>query len=207
MTRTLAAALLAACIGCEQTGPGTTPADSEIRFPVPEFSFTERGGQTITNADLRGKVWIASFVFTRCTGPCPQMSATVARLQGELADLPDLRFVTFTIDPDRDQLTDLKQYADSFRADPARWLFLTGPEQAMHKFAVEGFKLMAARSSSPSPKPGEEFDHSSRLAVVDKQGVIRGYYDGMAPDRPDGKAELEESLTKLKAKVQALLAE
>src|SRR5258708_812593 len=70
--------------------------------PVGSFRLTERSGEAITNEDLLGRVWVASFQFTRCTGPCPQVSRTLARLQGDLAGRRDLLLVTFTIDPEHD---------------------------------------------------------------------------------------------------------
>src|SRR5262245_7947558 len=97
--------------------------------PVDDFSLTERGGRTVTNADLAGKVWVASFVFTRCTGGCPQVTGTVARLQDAFRDEPGVRLVTFTVDPERDDPDELKKYADLYGADPERWLFLTGQEE------------------------------------------------------------------------------
>src|SRR5207237_235111 len=113
--------------------------------PVGSFALTERSGKTVTDQDLKGKVWIASFVFTRCTGPCPQVTATIARLQSELAGEPDVRFVTFTVDPGRDDLATLRQYAAHFKADPERWLFLTGDEAAIHKLLQERFKQATGR--------------------------------------------------------------
>jgi cytochrome oxidase Cu insertion factor (SCO1/SenC/PrrC family) len=178
---------------------------ADIAFPIDEFSLTERSGAKVAKADLQGKVWIASFVFTRCTGPCPQITATMARLQSELdlANRPDLRLVTFTVDPARDDPAELRKYADHFRADASRWLFLTGNEREIHQLLEKSFKLPAARNETA--KPGEEFDHSTRLAVVDKQGVIRGYFSGMAD--PVDPAALDASLKDLKAMVARLLRE
>jgi len=69
---------------------------ARLDYPVGSFSLTERSGKTITDKDLRDKVWVASFVFTRCTGPCPAVTGTVSQLQSELAGEADVRFVTFT---------------------------------------------------------------------------------------------------------------
>lgn len=197
--------LLASCQPVSPVGspaPVGPPASADLDYPVPAFALTERSGRPVTTADLAGKVWVASFVFTRCTGPCPAVTTSVAQLQERLKDLPDVRLVTFTIDPARDTLDELRKYADSRRADPERWLFLTGKEDEIHRLATDGFKLLAKRK--PGGAPGDEFDHSSRLAVVDKQGVIRGVFDGMAPDRPGGQEQLAESLTKLEATVRRL---
>src|SRR5947209_4654806 len=80
-------------------GDAVAPVPADDFGPVPAFSLTERGGKTVRNDDLRGKVWVASFVFTRCTTGCPQITTTMQRLQGELARYPGVRLVTFTVDP------------------------------------------------------------------------------------------------------------
>ena len=183
----------------------TPPAAIEL----PDFTLTERSGTPVSKADLRGKVWVASFVFVRCSGPCPTVSATMSRLQTDLdlANRPDLRLVTFTIDPDRDTPDELKKYAERYRAHPDRWLFLTGEEEAVHQLAKQGFKVGVDRSANPNPVEGQEFDHSTRLAVVDKQGRVRGYFDGYrGPNDVEGTG-YEESLAALKETVRGLLAE
>ena len=186
--------------------PEPTPADA---FEVTPFALTERSGRFVSNDDLKGKVWVASFVFTRCSGPCPSVTGTMARLQSEL-DLdnrPDLRLVTFTVDPDRDTPDELKKYADQFRAHPDRWLFLTGKEDEIHRLARDGFKLGVSRSESPNPPAGQEFDHSTFLVVVDKAGRVRGFRDGyQGPNDPEGK-RFNEGLGRLKETVAALLKE
>ncbi len=194
-----------ALAGCQDSVSSSRHQQEEISFPVEDFSLTERSGAKIDKADLLGKVWIASFVFTRCAGPCPQITATMARLQSELdlANNPDLRLVTFTVDPARDDPAELRKYAEHFRADADRWLFLTGNEREIHQLLQKSFKVAATRNEKG--KPGEEFDHSTRLVVVDKQGVIRGFFSGMA--EPVDPAALDESLRDLKALAAKLLGE
>lgn len=192
--------------------PIDRPATSEetgVRFPLPDFTFTERGGKPFGKRDLDGKVWVASFVFTRCTGPCPSVSATMTRLQTELdvAAEPDLRLVTFTVDPGRDGVNELAKYADKFRADPAKWLFLTGPEADLHALLNKSFKVQAGPTTNPHPAEGQEFDHSTRLTVVDRAGNVRGYFDGYrGPNDPDDAAYLD-SLRRLRELVGTLLTE
>jgi cytochrome oxidase Cu insertion factor (SCO1/SenC/PrrC family) len=211
MPRVLLLLPLLAFVGCgpapgrHTTATGTGSAD--LDFPVGSFTLTERSGKTVTDADLKGKVWVASFVFTRCTGPCPQVTASVARLQRELPDSPHLRLVTFTVDPTRDDPAELKRYAEHFKADPARWLFLTGDEATIHTLLRERFKQAANRKSG-KPEPGDEFDHSTRLVVVDKTGIIRATFPGVrSGTSPEAEREFEDGLKKLKDKVAALLAE
>jgi cytochrome oxidase Cu insertion factor (SCO1/SenC/PrrC family) len=184
--------------------PPAPPSD-----PVPAFAFTERSGEPLSNADLLGKVWVASFIFTRCSGPCPSVSGSVARLQEELklADTPDLRLVSFTFDPEQDTPDELRKYADRFGAHPDRWLFLTGPEDQLHALAKTGFKIGVTRNDDPAAKPGEKYQHTTYLAVVDRQGHIRGHFHGYSgPSDPTGEKFAGE-LAKLKATVTACLAE
>ncbi|MBX9624199.1 MAG: SCO family protein [Gemmataceae bacterium] len=199
-----------AAVGCGSAArpTGHDPGPPDLDFPVGAFSLTERSGKPVTADDLKGKVWVGSFVFTRCTGPCPAVTATVARLQSELpaADYPDLRFVTFTVDPKRDDLAALRKYAEHFRADPDRWLFLTGDEAAIHTLSADRFRMAAARKDGPEVKAGDEFAHGTRLALVDKAGVIRGLYDGMLDPEYGDKDRFEAGLDRLKAKVKELSA-
>src|SRR5947209_4128147 len=95
-------------VGCGLSASRPTVFKSpepDLDFPVGSFALTERSGRKVSEKDLHGKVWVASFVFTRCTGPCPQVTATVTRLQDELND-PGVMFVTFTVDPTRDDVNE-----------------------------------------------------------------------------------------------------
>jgi len=111
---------------------------------VPGFSLIQRDGRQVTLADLRGKVWIANFIYTHCTDTCPLQSAQMARLQEELKSEPDFRLVSITVDPEQDTPETLTEYATRFGADRERWLFLTGAKRALYALAVEGFRLSVA---------------------------------------------------------------
>jgi protein SCO1 len=174
----LAAALLT-LTGCANWS--TSPADDDLG-EVADFALTERSGETVRRADLLGKVWVAAFGFTRCTGPCPQVSGTMARLQAELAGQPDVRLVSFSVDPDHDSPEVLREYAQRFGADPQRWLFLTGPRREMYRLIQESFHLAVQQSEGEARKPGQEVTHSFKLALVDRAGHIRGYFDGRQVD-------------------------
>src|SRR5262245_8315688 len=192
----LATALLGAPCRAE------SPADF---LAVPPFALTERSGRAVTDADLRGKVWVASFVFVRCTGPCPQVTATMARLQDELnlAGRDDVRLVTFTVDPERDGPEELSGYARHFQAHPDRWLFLTGKKDDLHRLLIDGFKLGV--QENPGGKPGDEFTHSTKLVVVDRDGRIRGYFQGLPLDTGDeDRRAFDEDRRRLVQTVNAL---
>jgi cytochrome oxidase Cu insertion factor (SCO1/SenC/PrrC family) len=186
--------------------PAATPAGGDS---VPGFTFTERSGKPVSNADLLGKVWVVSFIFTRCSGPCPAVTGTVAKLQKELnlAGTPDLRLVSFTFDPEQDTPDELQRYAARYQAHPDRWLFLTGPEDQLHALAKTGFKIGVTRNDAPDAKPGEKYQHTTYLAVVDRKGVIRGHFHGYnGPSDPTGEKFAGE-LARLTATVADCLAE
>lgn len=192
--------------GCGVSSP-TLPTAPEIDpgFQIGPFALTERSGKVVTDKDLHGTVWVASFVFTRCTGPCPTVSSSVAKLQDAMKDVKGVKFVTFTVDPVRDDLATLRDYAKARGADPERWLFLTGDEKTMHTIIREQFKLAVEKLGSDA-KIGEEFDHSPLLLLVDKNCVVRGLYPGM----PDAKqhnsdAAFSAAQERLKARIHELL--
>jgi len=108
---------------------------------VPDFVLFERSGQPVTRADLLGKVWIASVIFTRCAEECPLVSSHMARLQGTLATEPDVRLVSITVDPAYDTPAVLTRYAQHFAAQPQRWLFLTGDQATIYRLVREGLHL------------------------------------------------------------------
>ena len=141
---------------------------------VPDFTLTERGGQSVGLEQLRGKVWVADFIFTRCAGPCPVLSARLAELQKRFEGREPLRLVSVTVDPAHDGVEQLREYAERYGANAKRWWFLTGSAEAIDALVRGGFKL-----GTQMPEPGStDVIHSTRLVLVDPEGRIRGYYDG-----------------------------
>jgi cytochrome oxidase Cu insertion factor (SCO1/SenC/PrrC family) len=110
-------------------------------WEVPDFALIERSGQSVTRADLLGKVWIASLIFTRCVEECPLVSSHMARLQDVFTTEPDVRLTSITVDPAYDTPEVLTRYAQSFAAQPQRWLFLTGDKATIYRLVREGFRL------------------------------------------------------------------
>ena len=145
---------------------------------VPDFSLVRENGQKISNADLRGKVWIANFIFTHCSGICPLMSAGMSSLVNQLGAQPVLRFISFSVDPERDTPAVLSEYAKRFKAPADRWFFLTGDKAQIYRLSNQHFHLGAAEIA---PEEREALDqsvrHSAKFALVDQKGQIRGYYD------------------------------
>ena len=105
---------------------------------LPEFSLVERSGQILTNNDFKGKVWVASFIFTTCTEQCPLINQAMQRIQNKLRFKENFRLVSISVDPVRDTVTSLKSYADKWNADPFKWLFLTGKENEIKELVQIG---------------------------------------------------------------------
>jgi protein SCO1/2 len=144
--------------------------------PVPDFSLIERNGSKIGLAQLRGKIWIADFIYTTCTDTCPLQTAMMAKLQREYAGELDIQLVSFTVDPERDTPQALTVYADKYQADPKRWFFLTGQRNRIIRLVRDGFHLAVAAIPNGT-NPSGMIPHSARFVLVDKEGRIRGYYD------------------------------
>ena len=164
-------------------------AELPVFNTVPDFTLIERSLREVSRQDLAGEVWIADFIFTHCAGTCPLMTAKMRKLQDTLP--AEIQLVSFSVDPVQDTPEVLKEYAQRYGADPKRWLFLTGNKDAIYKLSIEGFKLGLDDSGSAA----EPITHSTRFALVDRQGRIRGYY-GMND---------ETALVRLAKDVKALL--
>lgn len=147
-----------------------------VNKPVPAFSLTERSGDTVTKSDLLGKVWVADFIFARCPGPCPKLSARMSAIQRSLKDRAgDVRLVSFSVDPINDTPAALRHYAKRFKADASMWLFLTGTDRdAVYNLIVNGFLLPVIPAGEDEP-----LAHSNYFVVVDRLGNIRAYHDGL----------------------------
>jgi protein SCO1/2 len=164
--------LLSLLAGCSKPAAPLT-----VLGEIPQFTLTAETGQTFDSHSLDGHIWVADFIYTTCDGPCPMMSATMRRLQDQAAsEFPDVRFVSFTVDPKRDTPPVLAEYAKRYKRDPNRWFFLTGEQSALHDLSLKSFKLQSIDGS---------MTHSTRFVLVDAQRRIRGYYvtgeDGVLP--------------------------
>ncbi len=136
---------------------------------VEDFELTNSMGQKMSLADLKGKVWVANFMFTACSGICPMMSKNMRVLYQSFKMFDDTRFVSFSVNPENDTPQALQDYAKKYGANPQQWLFLTGSREDITKVVVDSFKLGDIK---------EPIFHSSYFTLVDRKGQIRGYYDG-----------------------------
>lgn len=164
----------------------------DVYGQVPQFTLLRESGDTFSLSALKGRVWVADFIFTRCAGPCPRMTRRMAELQREFGAQANVRFVSISVDPEYDTPEVLREYANAHGADPAQWAFLTGDPDRIQKLSIEGFKLGLGTDDE-----NEHFIlHSTRFVLVDGKARIRGYYDESDP----------ENMKKLVADIRKLAA-
>ncbi|CAN5403659.1 hypothetical protein BH09VER1_BH09VER1_09400 [soil metagenome] len=159
----------------QQSKPPVSPLGKIA--PVPPFSFTDQYGKRVSNTDLKGKVWVADFIFTRCPGPCPMMTRHMGELNRALGDnAKDVELVSMTVDPDYDTSEVLKKYGERAGATEKRWKFLTGPKAKIDEVITKGLLLPLGQGEDGLPM------HSTRFVVVDRDGWIRKLQDASDPD-------------------------
>jgi protein SCO1/2 len=143
---------------------------------VPAFSFTNQEGRPVSARSLRGKTWVAAFMFTRCPTICPALTKAMKGVQDAAkARGVQLDLVSFSVDPDNDKPEVLLRYAVEHGADLSTWSFLTGDFSAMRKTSEDGFKLAVAGGADPG-RDHFGITHGSHLVLVDPTLSIRGYY-------------------------------
>ncbi len=133
--------------------------------PLEEFELTERSGEPFRSAEMRGKVWVATFFFASCPGQCPRLNANIKYLHDQ-PELADVTWVSITVDPDNDTLEVLQEYADRYHADPERWLFCTGDFDYIKRVGEQIMKM-----------PVTWRGHKDYAVVIDRAGKVRGMYD------------------------------
>jgi protein SCO1 len=159
--------LMAALSACSRPAP-----NFDVFGDVPRFQLTSQDGRSFDSNALAGKIWVADFIYTTCPGPCPRMTSQMHEVQQAVSKLPDVRIVSFTIDPANDTPPVLAEYAKEHGASPAIWYFLTGPVPTLQMLDRDAFKLGNIDGT---------LQHSTRFVVVDRHGRIRGYYETSEP--------------------------
>ncbi len=149
-----------------------------------DLELTERSGKTVHLADLKGKVLVISWVFTRCPRGCAAVIAKLTKLQKEFADEPNLHFLSFTLDAE-DTPEMMKKFATSLGiADDANWWFLNGEKNAVRKFMTSQaqFRPVQDMPAADRLSPDDKYIHDLRVAVIDHLGHVRGLADILNPD-------------------------
>jgi protein SCO1 len=173
-----------------QDAPEAALDDSEPLVIAPDhprqlidFSLTDQDGRTVTRADLDGKFLVVSFLFTSCSLTCPVVSQQMEAIQQRTTNQPDLKLISLTVDPDDDTVPVLAKYSKRFSANSNCWLFLTGDNVVIHQLIGASF-LSSDTNNAFSYMPGN-FANIERIALVDPQGRVRNYFDGLDNDVPD----------------------
>lgn len=159
---------------------------------LPHFVLTERGGGEVTLRELAGRPWVANFVFTRCQVICPQLTGRMRELRQRLPEDAALRSVSISVDPEHDTPEVLRQYAAAKGVTDPDWYFLTGEREAVRSLIRDGFLLAVEDTPENVAMP---VLHSSRFALVDATGRVRGYYSPLE----EGEAELERLIADARA--------
>ena len=137
--------------------------------PVPNFSFMNQNGDSFTEKKLKNKISIVDFMFTNCPGPCPIMSNNMFKLYKSYGSINQVQFISITVDPDNDNISKLKQYAESYGVYDEKWQFLTSDLNEIKTLKQEGFMLYAGELPQA---------HAIKFILIDEKGNIRQYYDG-----------------------------
>ncbi|MFO0626167.1 MAG: SCO family protein [Polyangiales bacterium] len=145
---------------------------------VPAFRLTDQNGRAYGSDELRGRVWVANFMFTSCPSSCPRLTRHMARVQTRLRDARDrVRLVSFSVDPEVDTPARLREYGGRYGVDPAMWSLLTGPNDAVQRISVQGFNLAVDAPSYTGPRPANyNILHGEHIMVIDQRAHIRGYF-------------------------------
>ncbi len=184
---------LAFALSSRSNQPAQEVPSLPVYAQIADFNLTNQIGRAVSLADLKGRIWIADIVFTRCAGPCPTMTRQMAGLQAALPVA--IQYVTLTTDPEFDTPVVLKSYGEQFGADFGRWHVLTGSKREIGKLAIDGLKLTAL--DIPAEKRANDADlfvHSTIFVLVDKQARVRGTFES---DEPEFKAKILAAIRQL----------
>jgi protein SCO1 len=147
---------------------------------VPEFKLTSQLGQPVSQADLDGSIYVADFFFATCPDICKAMSSQLVRVQEAFHNEPMVKIASFTVNPEYDTPEVLKEYGERYGADANKWYFLTGDREEIYELAQKGFYLPVMQVEGQ-----QDFIHSEKFMLVDRNRYVRGIYDGTDPEDVD----------------------
>lgn len=156
---------------------GSQEIPNAKNWDVEDFTFTDQEGMNFSKSDLKGKVWIADFIFTSCVDVCQPMTANMTKLQKLLKEegIKNVEFVSFSVDPAVDKPYVLKKFANQFHVDYTNWHFLTGYEQKeIEQLALKDFKTIVAK-----PKNEDQVTHGVDFYLINQEGKIVQTYSGL----------------------------
>jgi protein SCO1/2 len=162
--------------------PGYGVRTFQVLNQVRPFSFTDQEGKTVTEQTVQGKVYVAEYFFTSCTGICPILNGNMKTIYEKFRNEPGFVILSHTCDPETDSVARLKRYADSLKVDNSRWLFLTGSKESLYNAARVSY-LLDDPTNNLKQSINDQFLHTQFFALVDKNGKVRKkIYDGLKKD-------------------------
>jgi len=145
-----------------------------VYHTIAPFQFVDQDSALVTNADFSGKIYVADFFFTSCRTICPLMKTQMLRVYEATADMPDVLLISHSIDPEWDTVALLHDFAQRLGVESKRWHFVTGVKDSIYKLAQTSYYATAIEDRSEP----DGFIHSGAFLLIDRQGRIRGKYDG-----------------------------
>ena len=163
---------------------------------VQPFSFLDQDGKTISNEDVKGKVYVATFFFTSCTSVCPRLNNNLKPVNAEFKDESNFLVLSFTCDPSRDSVQKLRWYADSvLKVNTSKWVFLTGNKDSLYAMARHSYMIDDPKNEVQNGET--DFLHTQLIALVNKKGEVVKIYDGLKPSE----------ISQMQAEIKKLLKE
>lgn len=156
-----------------------------IGHRINEFSFTNQNGETITLDDVKGKIFVAEYFFTTCQTICPIMTEEMMRVQKRFKGNDEIKILSFTVDPEVDDVEIMSAYAKKHNAVDGQWHFLTGDKKDLYRLARNSFFVLKPAEATNLGDAGSDFIHTNNFVLVDKELRIRGYYDGTSSEEID----------------------
>jgi protein SCO1 len=144
---------------------------------VQPFSFVNQDGKLVTDKDVEGKVYVAEYFFTTCTGICPTLNTNMKRVYEKFKDQKDFLILSHTCDPERDSVPKLKKYADSLGVNTSQWIFLTGRKDSLYTAARISYTIDDPANNLRNIE--DDFLHTQYWALVNKNGEVKKIYDGL----------------------------
>ena len=151
--------------------------ENPLNWEINSFTYEDQNGESFGLKDLKGKVWIADFIFTSCETVCPPMTANMTKLQQQLKEkgIENVEFVSFSVDPEVDTTEKLKDFMGRYDLDSAKWHFLTGySQEEISQFALENFHTVAQK-----PKADDQVIHGTEFYLVDQNGKVMKSYSAV----------------------------
>ena len=157
---------------------------AKVKLPVlntvQNFSFLKQDSTLVSQKEVNGRIYVAEYFFTTCKGICPKMNKNMKAIYEQYKSDPNFLIISHTVNPETDSLPVLNHYADSLGASANNWWFVTGSKADLYRAARESYMLDDPKNSSKNID--EQFLHTQFFTLVDRQGRVRGVYDGIKKD-------------------------